>query len=484
LVFSSLGRIGDRFILTLQAERIGAAPDPPAQTWNTSIPISGPEQMFEGVRQAAHWIRATAGESELELSGHDRLPQNITSASWEALQLYQEAQELNQSGKPAESIPFYRRAIAEDSSFAMALMRLGDTLVSQRDSKEGFNFWRQAIDAGRAQRLDERERLNLESRYALETADYPKAEPILREWVRKYPNDPRPSEWLVATLRGLGRDEDAVAEAKKRTERFGPSLFSIGHLIHALGTTGRLDEIPAYFQVLEQLNAKGVALRFRGILAAVRGNHPEAEQYFHSYESVAKGAEASQARALLATLAAEHGDYPRAIDLLRNGMDLDRQGGMIGLAAAKASGIAYLKLLQNNRAESEEWAHEALALQSSPQIVMQVVTILARNGKTEAAARVLKQMPAGEGPGHNARVARARGELSLARGDIEGGLSLLELAAATEGATRPKGYLARALELAHQQTRANDALYVRQSPWISWTWPEVEWPAGNHNTRQ
>jgi serine/threonine protein kinase len=479
VVFSTLSRIGDGYSLTLHAEQIGAAPDPPMRTWDHTISVPSPNALFDGIHEASAWARTTAGETPNELSGQNHLPQDITSASWEALQLYEKGQHLSQGGSSDQAVPFFRRAIDRDPHFAMALMRLGDILVAQRDGQEGFPLWRRAIVEARAQRLAERERLNLESRYALEIGDYPNAEPILREWMSKFPNDPSPAEWLIPTLRSLGHDEEAISVARAEAQRFGPSTFSTGHLIHALGTSNRLGEIPDQIAVLESLGARTWGLRFRGILAAVQGDYVSAEQYFTKYAAESKGAEASHAVALLATLAAEQRDFPKATILLRSGLDSDKREGQIGLAAAKASGIAYLEYLQGRDQQSREWVLESLSLQSSPQIVMQAVTILARLGDIREASKILDQMPVGEGPGHEARVARARGEMLLARGDSARALSLLEHASTIESATRPKAYFLRALKLAGQPIRAEADSYTKRSRWLVWNFPEVEWPGTN-----
>jgi hypothetical protein len=93
-----------------------------------------------------------------ELSSHNRLPQDITSSSWEALESFATAEKLSRIETPAVVTPLFRRAVQLDPQFAMALMRLGDILNSQRNAEEGYRYWREAVEQTRTQRLSDHER--------------------------------------------------------------------------------------------------------------------------------------------------------------------------------------------------------------------------------------------------------------------------------------------------------------------------------------
>jgi hypothetical protein len=72
----------------------------------------------------------------------DRNLDDVTTTSWEALKLYSDGERMAFLDKDDEAILFYKRAVEKDPDFAMAWMRLGDTLDTQGRSGEGFGCWR------------------------------------------------------------------------------------------------------------------------------------------------------------------------------------------------------------------------------------------------------------------------------------------------------------------------------------------------------
>jgi tetratricopeptide (TPR) repeat protein len=476
VVFSTLSRVGDGYALAVHCEQIGSAPDPPVRNWDHTATVSGPDTLFEAVRDSASWIRKTAGENDEELSVHNKLPQDITSSSWEALELFEQAQEASASD-PSAAIALLRRAIQLDPQFAMALMRLGDLLVTQRSSDEGYGYWKRAIEQGRAQHLSDRERLTIESRDPMEIGDFKAAEPVLRQWEAEFPNDPRPSEWLAATLISLGRFPEGVSIERDRRRKFPPTVFSTGYLIHGLGLSQQLDQIPPEIRVLEGMGRQADVLLFEGITAAVRKSYPDATRFFERYGAEATGPQSSEAVSLQAAVAADQGNFSEASRLLKEGMQRDKEAGRDGMGAEKASALAFIESIAGHKEQTRAWALESVSLLSSPDIVMQSSTLLARSGFISDARRIAARMPGGEGTAWEAARLRSRGELLAATGDYQAAIDVLERAGRLEAATRPREYLARAYALAGLPDRAR-IVYSRivDSPWVVWVLPESEWP--------
>jgi serine/threonine protein kinase len=477
LVFSTLSRLGAGYAMTIHCEMIGAAPDPPVRAWDHTITASGPNGLFEAVHAAASWIRTTAGENDTELSSHNRLPQDITSSSWEALESFATAERLSRIESPAVVTPLFRRAVQLDPQFAMALMRLGDILNSQRNAEEGYRYWREAVEQTRTQRLSDHERLSIESRYLLEIGDTASAEPVLREWVSKYPNDPRPAELLVAGLLSLGRYPEALTLGRQHRQRFGPSLFVTARLIEALAMSRRLDQLEPELNILKELPAPIWELRFRGAASAVREDYASAEAAFRQLANQVTGEEASRATSLLAALAAERDDLSLAASLLETGITHDREAGEHGLASQKASALAFIENVRGNRESARAWALEATAMLLSPQTVMQSVSVLARQAFQKDAERLAARMPYGEGPRYESTVLRMRGEILASQGKYDDAIELMERAARKASSLRPKEYLARVLALSGQHERAR-LVYSElvNTPWLIWGSPESEWP--------
>ena len=94
-------------------------------SWEHSWQATGPDGLFDAEHEAAKWIREKAGETGASLAANNRIPQSITSSSWDALELYQDAQKLSMAGQSSEAVPRLQRALQIDPQFAMAAMRLG-----------------------------------------------------------------------------------------------------------------------------------------------------------------------------------------------------------------------------------------------------------------------------------------------------------------------------------------------------------------------
>jgi tetratricopeptide (TPR) repeat protein len=477
LVFSTLSRVGNTYALAVHSEEIGKAPEPPVRSWDRTFTGLGENGVFDAVHEATSWIRSIAGESVGEVSERNRLPQDITSSNWQALALFTEAQRLSTAGKAISAIPLFRRAVQLDPQFAMALMRLGDILNAQRNGQEGFAYWREAIKEGRLQRLSDRERLSIESRYALEIGDYAGAEPILREWVAKFPNDATASDYLSACLTDLGRFPEVVSVGRRGRERFAPTLFGTFRIIEALAMSGQTDQLGPELSVLAALGAPLWEIRLRGVLSAMREDYDSAGASFQELLEKSEGEAASRAISLSAALAAERGDLSQAATLLEAGISHDRQAGEQGLASQKVSALAFVEYLRGNREKSRAWAMEAVTMLESPQVVMQSVSVLARQGFLADAKRVMSRMPAGEGPRHEIRTLRMQGEIAEAEGRYVKAVDILEQAVRKESAIHPQEYWAHALALAGYQERARIAYSsIVKTPWQIWASPESEWP--------
>jgi tetratricopeptide (TPR) repeat protein len=484
LVFSTLSKLGEGYSFSIQCEQIGGTPDSPVQRWEDTETALGPAGLFEALHKAATSIRTLAGENATELAGTNLLPQDITSSSWEALELYGRAQSLSDAQHSDEAVPLLRRATQLDSNFAMGLMRLGDILNSQDKREEGFANWRKAITLADAQHLSEHERLNIEGRYALETQDFGKAEPILRDWTSKFPHDPLPAHLLAWCLLQLGNYTEGVRVAKDSQERFAPTVFGTSVLFRGLAALNQLGDLDKPITVLEGLSAQSLALQFRGAAAALRGDYDSAASIFRRIMLSEDVKEASRATTELVNLEADQGSTDQALKLLDDGIRKDLKTGEDGFASQKTAAQAFLEGVSGNRERAAARARRAVSIRRSPLVVVQAVSILARYGSPEDAARLMKTYPAGEGPKYEADRLRMRGEILAAQGDFKQAIDLLERAAHMDRPQEPKEYLARALDLAGDREQAK-LIYksIVDTSWITWV-AEDEWPGTRFQARQ
>jgi eukaryotic-like serine/threonine-protein kinase len=477
LVFSTVSPLGDGYTLSIRAEQMGRGPvslRSSERSWQTT----GADGLFDAEHEAAKWIRTKAGESDASLAANNRVPQSITSSSWEALELYEEAQKLSMGNRSSDAVAPLQRALQIDSQFAMAAMRLGDILNSQYKSEEGFRYWNQAIELARTQHLSDRESLSIQSRFAMEVYDFQTALPILRDWTRKYPNDLLAQQLLASCLSALGQYEDAIRLARDTQKQFGPTVFGSSTLIRALVHKNTLSEIEPELQNLERLSNHTLALTFRAMIAASQGKYESAVQLFEELVAVGHGQDRSRGIDWLSILKVDTGKLDEARSTLSNAIDMDREAGEDGLASQKMVALAFVEGLAGSPKLARAWILQAVALRPSPQVIVEAVTLLARQGYTNDATRVMKMFRGGKGPRFDVATGRMRGEILAAAGKLKQAVAALEGAARAEQSHAPKEYLARVLYMAGERERAQ-LLYqeIADAPWMIWGFSDEDWPA-------
>ena len=131
LVMGSLSQLGDEYSLQMRIEKLGASPIAPAEHADRTFQASSAVGLGETSRDVANWIRSEAGELADSIAGDSRAPSAVTTSSWDALTLYQQAQDLG-SRDSARALLLLREAIRIDPDFALAHMRAGDILVTAR----------------------------------------------------------------------------------------------------------------------------------------------------------------------------------------------------------------------------------------------------------------------------------------------------------------------------------------------------------------
>jgi tRNA A-37 threonylcarbamoyl transferase component Bud32/tetratricopeptide (TPR) repeat protein len=484
LVFSSLAKVSDGYVFTVRCEQIGASPDTAFQAWQDTESASGPQGVFDAIHKATMRVRELAGENAEEISVHNRMPQDITSSSWRAIGFYSDAQKYNAQGKVEDAISGLRQAIAEDPQFAMGFMRLGDILNSQDHLEEGFSDWRRAIELAGAQHLSQHESWNIQARYALEVKDFAKAEPLLRNWAIEFPNDPLPAQLLAFCLLQRGNYIESVRIGLENQKRFPPTGFATAALIRALASQNDFSGIDKQLDLMEKLDGKNVALGFRGMVAAVRGDYEAARQFIQQAAQSDDVKESSRATAQLAYLEADQGHIEVARQLLAEGIKKDRMSGQDGFAAQKTAALAFLDGFSGNGPLAIAHANEAVSIQRSPMVIVQAVSILARYGSVRDAEKHMKAFPKGEGPKYEADLDGMRGEILLAKGAVQQALKFLRDEAQRYQPQQPKEYLARALDIEGDHKGAM-LIYqeIADASFLTWV-NEDQFPATRYIARQ
>ncbi len=203
-----ISRVGNQYVISLDAQN--------AETGDTiatdQAEANNKEQVLTALGQAASRLREKLGESLASIQKHNAPIEQVTTSKLEALRFYSLGLEQHSSGRYADAIPFYTRAIEVDQRFAIAYARLATC----------YNFTKQ-YDLARAasskayeyrERSSAREKLYVEWNYfGAVTGEIDKAAEALDVWKRTFPRDWEPHNLLAVRYTLTGPFKEAVNEA-------------------------------------------------------------------------------------------------------------------------------------------------------------------------------------------------------------------------------------------------------------------------------
>jgi tetratricopeptide (TPR) repeat protein len=198
------------------------------------------------------FLRSTGREGAGDLTA-----ETLTTSSLEALREFLEGERHYRRGDFAEAVQSFERAVAADTTFAIALIRLSEGYgwLEDQSSDRMQEYGERAM--AYADRLPPRYRFIMDAWYALNqgTAD---GLPILEQAVQKYPDDPE--AWFLlaetyihvsgATLATPEDIEEALSRAVDLDPNFTPYLLHVaehavlrGDRALAEATIARVEEL-------------------------------------------------------------------------------------------------------------------------------------------------------------------------------------------------------------------------------------------------
>ncbi|HUH12486.1 MAG TPA: tetratricopeptide repeat protein, partial [Longimicrobiales bacterium] len=169
---------------------------------------AGEGDLIGAVDRLSRSIREKIGENLASARAGEPLDQ-LTTSSLEALRLYGEAERLSTNSDYYGAALLLERALALDSTFAMAWRKLAVVLGNANSEPE-----RRRVATTRAyelrERLSERERLITEAFYHDAEDDEERAKGAYRTLLDRYPADETGHVNLTALLVGEGRHDEAL----------------------------------------------------------------------------------------------------------------------------------------------------------------------------------------------------------------------------------------------------------------------------------
>src|SRR5712692_10991951 len=171
--------------------------------------------VLNAVSQAATAIRARLGESMASIQKLTTPYTNVTTASLQAFHAFSLGEDEHRVGRDIpQAASFYQQAVQLDPTFAMAGARLGVAYGNVGAVGKAIEYLKKGYDL--RERVTERERMYIESQYALQQYDMPKAIESYKLFVATYPRDA--AAWNnLATAYAIVGDFEKAAEGFKKT---------------------------------------------------------------------------------------------------------------------------------------------------------------------------------------------------------------------------------------------------------------------------
>jgi serine/threonine protein kinase/tetratricopeptide (TPR) repeat protein len=173
--------------------------------------------VLQAVAKAATAMRARLGESMASIQKLSTPYTNVTTTSLQAFHAFSLGEDEHRMGRDfPQAASFYQEALRLDPSFAMAYARLGVSYGNQGAFTKAIEYLKKAYDL--RERVTERERMYIESQYALQQFDLPKALQSYKLFVATYPRDTAAWNNLANAYGLVGDFEQALAGFQKTWE--------------------------------------------------------------------------------------------------------------------------------------------------------------------------------------------------------------------------------------------------------------------------
>jgi eukaryotic-like serine/threonine-protein kinase len=171
------------------------------------------EEILNTLGKAATSLREKLGESLGSIQRFDTPVERATTASLEALKAYTLALRAADTKGDIDAIPFLKRAIELDSSFAAAYSNLGSRYYNLGELSTASEYAQKAFDL--RERLSEREQLQISVAYDYILGDLDQVTRTYQVWEQIYPRDWEPRTGSAFVLESFGEYERALPEAQE-----------------------------------------------------------------------------------------------------------------------------------------------------------------------------------------------------------------------------------------------------------------------------
>jgi eukaryotic-like serine/threonine-protein kinase len=383
-VLGSISNLGSQYVIGLNAVGCSNGDNLASEQGEAAAK----PDVLKTLGQAAKELRGKLGESLVTVEKFD-VPVEATTPSLEALRAYSMGGRTRSRKGDAEAVPFLKRAIELDPTFALAYAGL---------SLSYFNLNQAGLAAENAtkayalrNRVSERERYRISTiYYHAVTGELEKSIELYELWSKSYPRDDTPHLNLGVVYQQLGQYDKAVVETEE-AQRLAPTTMGYGNLAFEYIALNRLDDAEKVLQRAQSSDFDGLDIRANlYLLHFLRGNIMGMEQQL----SWAAGRLGDQDVMLSgqADTEAYYGRRIRARDYSRRAVEAALRADSKETAALWRAAAGLREAEFGNPFAARQNVQAALSLSSGRDVKLLAALTLARAGDTAKSKRLVEQL--------------------------------------------------------------------------------------------
>lgn len=350
--------------------------------------------------------------------------ETFTTTSLEAMKAYTDAQHLEAIGKSEEAIKEYLKALDNDPNLGRAYSGLAAIYHNNMQFEKAEENYQEAVK--RIDQMTDREKFRTRGGYYLMKRNYDKAVEELSLLVEQFPLDAAGHTNLALAYFYAYNMQKAFEEGKRALELNPGNIHIQFNLVwYAAGASAFIAAENHAKSVIESNPDFIYSYVILGLVELAQGKNEKADEtYGKIIDKSPNGA--SLAKAGLADLALYEGRLNDAAKIYKEGIDIDSQNDWKYRASDKHLSLAEIYLLQSNKAAAVAEANKALELSKGEDTMYAAACIFIQADQADRARSIAAELSPKVMPIHQAYAKLIGGELSLARDDIAGAISLFQ----------------------------------------------------------
>ncbi|MBV9572838.1 MAG: protein kinase, partial [Acidobacteriales bacterium] len=381
----SISSFGSQYVVGLKASSCGTG-DLLAEE---QARATGKEDVLKALDSAASSLRAKLGESLASVQKFD-VPIEATTPSLEALKAFSMGIDAVRQKGDAEGIPFFKRAIELDPSFALAYASVGLSYTNMNEAGQGAQNIQKAYEL--RDRVTEREKYRISALYyGFVTGEVEKADQVYEVWAQSYPRDFVPRGNLGVGMITLGQFQKAAAPFEEAI-RLEPNIpIGYGNMAANQMALEQVAEAKRTLDEAAERKLDGISIRQALYLYAFLQNDPAGMQQQLAWAEGKPGME-DQIFTFQADTEAYFGRLSKARDLSRRAEESATHAGSMEAAAVWQGMAALHEAEVGNKILARERAESSLNLAAGRDVEVLTALAFARIGDVARAQKITEQM--------------------------------------------------------------------------------------------